>query len=384
MKIKKPVKLIIIILLSLAVIGTAALFMINVYVKSAVRQRILSSDAAAKLRDVDCIIVLGCQVKGDGSLSPMLRDRLITAVKLYNEGAAPKLLMSGDHGQKEYNEVGAMKKYATENGVLSADVFMDHAGFSTYETVYRAKEIFKAKKVIIVTQQYHLYRALYIAKRLGLDAYGVSCDLNAYAGQSARDLREIFARDKDFFKCIFKPEPTYLGDPIPISGNGDLTDDYGYKKAEESMKEIKISRVSFSPGYGDMLGAYHGCELRKEKDGRWICVCRDREAHCEPTVVTVYCVSDEAVARFEEFIKENGIFALENRPESDLFMTDYSPWSWNIDYDTVFSGKTERRYFSLGEYRRYSGRDYELLRELERRFLALRGEKISETREDKQ
>ena len=155
----------------------------------------------------------------------MLKDRLIRALELYNAGAAPKLLMSGDHGQNEYNEVGAMKNYAIENGVPSEDVFMDHAGFSTYETIYRAKEVFEAKKVIIVTQEYHLYRALYIAKKLGVDAYGVSCDLNVYAGQSARDIREVLARNKDFFKCIFKPEPKYLGDVIPISGDGNLTND---------------------------------------------------------------------------------------------------------------------------------------------------------------
>ena len=112
-----------------------------------------------------------------------------------------------------------------ENGVPSENVFMDHAGFSTYETVYRAKEIFEADKVIIVTQEYHLYRALYIAEQLGVDAYGVSSDLNTYAGQSMRDAREVLARCKDWLMCIFKPEPTYLGEAIPVSGNGDLTND---------------------------------------------------------------------------------------------------------------------------------------------------------------
>ena len=102
---------------------------------------------------------------------------------------------------------------------------MDHAGFSTYETVYRAKEIFDADKVVIVTQEYHLYRALYIAKQLGLEAYGVPSDLNTYSGQMARDFREILARYKDFALCIVKPEPTYLGDVIPVNGNGDITND---------------------------------------------------------------------------------------------------------------------------------------------------------------
>ena len=131
----------------------------------------------------------------------------------------------GDHGREDYDEVGAMKDYAIENGVPSENVFMDHAGFSTYETVYRAKEIFEADKVIIVTQEYHLYRALYIAEQLGVDAYGVSSDLNTYAGQSMRDAREVLARCKDWLMCIFKPEPTYLGEAIPVSGNGDVTND---------------------------------------------------------------------------------------------------------------------------------------------------------------
>lgn len=225
MNIKKTVKTMFVILLCLAVAGTAFLFVINGYVKSVVKNRILTVENVAELDDVDCIIVLGCQVRDDGSLSHMLRDRLMRGLEVYNAGAAPKLLMSGDHGQNDYDEVGAMKRYAIDNGVPSKNVFMDHAGFSTYETVYRAKEIFAAKKVIIITQEYHLYRTLYIAEQLGVEAYGVSADLNRYAGQFMRDFREVLARCKDFVMCIFKPEPTYLGDAIPVSGNGDLTND---------------------------------------------------------------------------------------------------------------------------------------------------------------
>lgn len=222
---KKILKRIIIILLCLAVVGTSALFIVNARVKAAAKDRILTIEQATLLEDVDCIIVLGCGVREDGSLSHMLRDRLICGLELYEVGAAEKLLMSGDHGRKDYNEVGAMKQYAVENGVPTENVFMDHAGFSTYETVYRAKEVFEADKVIIVTQEYHLYRALYIAEQLGVEAYGVSADLNTYAGQSLRDFREILARCKDFIMCIYKPEPTYLGEVIPVSGNGDLTND---------------------------------------------------------------------------------------------------------------------------------------------------------------
>ena len=225
MKKREKIKPIFMLLLCLALVGVIALCSINGYVKSVAKERIVTVEETANLEDVDCIIVLGCQVRDDGTLSHMLRDRLMRGLEVYHAGAASKLLMSGDHGRKEYDEVNAMKQYAIENSVPSEHVFMDHAGFSTYETVYRAKEIFEADKVIIITQEYHLYRALYIADKLGLEAYGVSADLNKYAGQSMRDFREVLARCKDWAMCIFKPEPTYLGESIPVNGNGDVTND---------------------------------------------------------------------------------------------------------------------------------------------------------------
>lgn len=222
---KKWLKVTLITVLCLAVLGTAAVLGLNGYVKWTAASRILSSDEAAKLTDVDCILVLGCLVKDNGVPSDMLADRLRRGVELYGLGAAPKLLMTGDHGREGYDEVDAMKQYAVDSGIASSDVFMDHAGFSTYESIYRAKEIFQAEKIIIVTQEYHLYRALYIAQSLGLDAYGVSSDFHNYVNQSARDLREVLARVKDFGTSLLLPKPTYLGDAIPISGDGNLTND---------------------------------------------------------------------------------------------------------------------------------------------------------------
>ncbi len=222
---KKIFKITLFVLLGLFVLGMVSALTINFYVKSVADDHIMSVADATKLEDVDCIIVLGCKVESDGRLSDILHDRLLRALELYNGGAAPKILMSGDHGRAGYNEVGAMKDFAVENGVPSENVFMDHAGFSTYETVYRAKEIFGADKVIIVTQEYHLYRALYIADCFDMDAYGVSSDLDVYEAELMREVREILARCKDFAMCIFKPEPTYGGESIPISGNGDLTND---------------------------------------------------------------------------------------------------------------------------------------------------------------
>ena len=155
----------------------------------------------------------------------MLEDRLKRGVTLYELGAAPKILMSGDHGTQEYDEVDAMKRYAVDFGVPSEDVFMDHAGFSTYDTMARAKEIFQVEKVLIVTQTYHLYRAMYIGEQLGLEVYGVAAEYREYSGQFARDVREVLARVKDFGMCIFKPDPVYLGEVIPISGSGEQTHD---------------------------------------------------------------------------------------------------------------------------------------------------------------
>ncbi|MCR5610170.1 MAG: YdcF family protein [Lachnospiraceae bacterium] len=206
-----------------AVMGLTALG-INWYVKGSTKDKILKESDYSDLSDVDCIIILGAGVWGDKP-SPMLEDRLLYSIDLYEKGVSNKIIMSGDHGKEDYDEVNLMKDYAIEKGVPSENIFMDHAGFSTYETMYRAKEVFQAEKVVIVTQEYHLYRALYDAEKLGLTAYGVGADPRVYAGQSLRDIREIVARDKDFVKCIFKPEPTYLGEAIPVSGNGDETND---------------------------------------------------------------------------------------------------------------------------------------------------------------
>lgn len=225
-KIKRFFIIIVSIFVSLCVLVAIYALTVNAYLVNSTKQQIITADEAAKIEGFDCIIVLGCQVKADGSPSHMLRDRLTRAVELYKSGVAPKILMSGDHGRTNYNEVKTMKQFAIDNGVKSEDIFMDHAGFSTYETVYRARDIFKCKKAVIVTQEYHLYRALYIGNALGVELYGVTSDYNRYYGQTMRDIREILARNKDFLTSIFKPKPTFLGEEISIKTNGDITNDY--------------------------------------------------------------------------------------------------------------------------------------------------------------
>lgn len=182
----------------------------------------LTEEETARLKSIDpqCIMVLGASVYPDGSPSSMLKDRLDTAVELYNKGVAPKILMTGDDGQVVYNEVKVMREYAIEAGVPEEDIFLDHAGFSTYESAYRASAVFKVERMIVVTQKYHLYRSMYGCKRMGIEVLGAASDQDTYTGQEIRDIREVLARDKDFFKWIFKPEPTFLGEESPISGDG--------------------------------------------------------------------------------------------------------------------------------------------------------------------
>ena len=221
---KNMLKILIIIILILCALIGIMMLSINFYVVNKTKSKIVTEKQAKELENVDCILVLGAGIWGDKP-SPMLEDRLLQGITLYNNQTSSKIIMSGDHGKEEYDEVNVMKDFAIEKGVKSEDIFMDHAGFSTYDSVYSAKEIFKAQKIIIVTQKYHLHRALYVAEKLGIEAYGVASDPREYRGQVVRELREVLARDKDFFKCIIKPEPTYLGDTIPVSGNGDATND---------------------------------------------------------------------------------------------------------------------------------------------------------------
>ena len=174
--------------------------------------------------DADAIVVLGASVFADGTPSGILRDRLDDGIALYKEGVAPKLIMSGDNSTVSYNEVQVMKDYAISQGVPSYDIFCDHAGFSTYESMYRAKHVFGAERIVVATQTYHLYRALYAAQGLGLDSLGVASDYHDYSKQLQYDLREIPARTKDFFKTLFKVPSTFVGDPISLDQSGDVTE----------------------------------------------------------------------------------------------------------------------------------------------------------------
>ena len=218
---------VLIVCICLAALGAAALMIADKAVLGAAKGKIYEHESTGfpGFGEYDCILILGAGVRDDGTPSPMLNDRLLSGISLYESGAAGKIIVSGDHGGVGYDEVNTMKSFAVAHGVPSSDVFMDHAGFSTYESLYRAKAVFGVKKLIIVTQAYHLPLALYIAEKMGLDAVGVDADFRAYRGQSYRDARELLARAKDVLSSYFMPLPKYLGETIDVFGDGDITND---------------------------------------------------------------------------------------------------------------------------------------------------------------
>ncbi len=190
------------------VIAAAAVIGINVYVMAKGDDGIILSAEAAELDGVDCIVVLGCETKLDGTVDDMLEDRLDCGVGLYENGAAPKLLMSGEKHERDHDAAEVMRNYALASGVPSGDILTDLECESTYDSILRAKELFGADRIVIVAQEYQLPRALYIAGELGIDAYGVSSDYHIYEWQSVRECGEIFLRVKDFGLSIMKPEQT--------------------------------------------------------------------------------------------------------------------------------------------------------------------------------
>lgn len=217
--IKKTLK----ILLWLALTAAIAVGTTNIIMVSSANKHIF---AQADAKKADAIIVLGAKVWTSGQPSYMLQDRLDVASELYYAGAAPRVLVSGDHGTEEYDEVNNMRRYLEDKGVPTEAIFMDHAGFDTYSTMYRARDVFVVKSAIVVTQKYHLYRAVFLADSMGIDAQGVACDRYKSKYQLYYSARELLARTKDWFEAeVTKPKPKYLGDAIPISGSGLLTHD---------------------------------------------------------------------------------------------------------------------------------------------------------------
>ena len=221
---KRPVIICLIVVAAFAFLVIATVLGINGWIMITTAGNVMNVETvAASDMEFDCILVLGAGVRANGQPSPMLEDRLKTAISLYENGASDRFLMSGDHMSEDYDEVGTMKRYAMEKGIAGEVIFLDHAGLSTYESMWRAKEIFGAKRVLIVTQGYHLYRAIYIAEFLGLEAYGVPADLRTYQKMPIFQVREMAARVKDFLCAIAKPTPANVGEAVDLSGDGNST-----------------------------------------------------------------------------------------------------------------------------------------------------------------
>lgn len=175
-------------------------------------------------KKADCIIVLGAGVNGS-TPSLALSKRLDKAVEVYGMGHTNKIIVSGDHGRKSYDEVNVMRDYLMERGVPRENIFMDHAGFSTYETMYRARDVFEVRSAIVVTQRLHLRRALFIADALGIEVTGVEAENSTLASTKVQQIRELPARVKAFFDCkILHSKPKYLGEVISITGSGTATE----------------------------------------------------------------------------------------------------------------------------------------------------------------
>ena len=209
------------ILVAFFVLGTIA---VNFYMVVTEKRHIKTLDEWRDDADdsLDCIMVLGCSVNPDQTPSMMLKDRLDAVIDLY-KAKPKKILVSGDHAGRYYNEVLVMKQYLMDAGIPSSNIYMDHYGVSTYDSMYRAYHVYGIRRMTVVTQKYHIYRAMYLASSFGIDVDGYIAEDVRYTDQTSRDIREVFARDKDFLSALFKPKVDSPMDPISLNEDGDMT-----------------------------------------------------------------------------------------------------------------------------------------------------------------
>ena len=227
MKKKRPMMIVLLIFLVVLILYV----FLDLTVVLSARSSVLELEEARENGfQADAILVLGAGVRPNGTPSHMLEDRLLTALSLYQANVCSRILVSGDHGAEDYDEVNVMKGYLVDHGVPSEAVFMDHAGFSTYDSMARAAQVFGARRLIVVTQRYHAYRAVYVGERLGIRCCAVAAPILSHEGTSYSKqpwftFREAIARCKDFLVCLVRPAPRLLGDPVDLSGSGDVTND---------------------------------------------------------------------------------------------------------------------------------------------------------------
>jgi SanA protein len=175
-------------------------------------------ESAADAPHAQAVLIPGAPIYASGVLTPIFTDRVERAWELYQAGKVSKILVSGDNGTANHNEVNPVRNYLVAKGIPEKDIFLDHAGFDTYSSMYRARDIFGVTSLLIVSQSFHLPRAVFIARELGIEAYGVNSDAGHILFQNY--LREVFANEKAVFELLFEAKPKYLGEKIPIEGDG--------------------------------------------------------------------------------------------------------------------------------------------------------------------
>ena len=218
---KQKIKQIIVSSISIFMVILISIFVIKYYIWVRVNDFIYSDINSTP--NCYTAIVLGASVSNEGELSVVLTDRMQTAIELYRSGKVQRFLLSGDHGRKQYDEVNSMKNFLLANGISSKDIFLDHAGFDTYNSLVRAKKIFEVNRAIIVTQDFHLPRAVFIGRSIGLDTYGAKADKREYRNMYKLQFRELLANVKAVYEVLLDINPKYLGSKIPITGDSQLS-----------------------------------------------------------------------------------------------------------------------------------------------------------------
>jgi SanA protein len=171
----------------------------------------------------DCALVLGAGLRDDGTPSDVLRDRLDEALALHRAGRVSRIIVSGDHRTATYDEPNAMRVYLEANGVPAQAVFMDHAGLDTYSSMWRARYVFRATRIVVVTQQFHLARAVWCARALGMEAEGSAADRHLYRGIVWLQMREVVSRTKAVVDVTVRRTPRHEGPPVDLRGDGRVT-----------------------------------------------------------------------------------------------------------------------------------------------------------------
>ena len=206
--------------LLMALVGMLVLVGLSFHIQHKTKEFIYED--AGKIPEAYTVIVLGASVKRDGELSVVLRDRVESALFLYENNKVKRFLLSGDNGSQYYNEPSAMKKYLLERGVPEEDIFMDFAGFDTYDSVFRANYIFEVDRAIVVSQRFHLPRAIYLARSMGLDFYGYIGDRRKYEADVKNNFRELIANVKALGELLVNKDPHFKGKKIPITEKATL------------------------------------------------------------------------------------------------------------------------------------------------------------------